>query len=191
MKGLEFGLVQAIIATVALLLIALGLTYRRATEAASRFRIPGGGIGSFRASPGGPTQQDHSSFVRTGEDELLRGKPSPEHVRSLGLVSWEADRADRIESAYMRRERRDGGPAGDRGFGIGGGCRSSRGTEETCGRATRAFGTDRAIGLKRVPSMIPRVLRAAAAARAFTPAVAGKRLAMKRDLAPTSRFPGR
>ncbi len=109
MKGLEFGLVQAIIATVALLLIALGLTYRRATEAASRFRIPGGGIGSYRASPGGPTQQDHSSFVRTGEDELLRGKPSPEHVRSLGLVSWEADRADRIESAYMRRKEETAG----------------------------------------------------------------------------------
>ena len=85
MKGLEFGLVHAIIATVALLLIALGLTYRRATEAASRFRIPGGGIGSFRASPGGPTQQDHSSFMRTGEDELLPGRPSPEYVRSLGL----------------------------------------------------------------------------------------------------------
>ena len=40
---------------------------------------------------------------------MLPGRPSPEYVRSLGLVSWEADQADRIEAAYMRRKEETAG----------------------------------------------------------------------------------
>ena len=103
MTGLEFGLVHAIIAVVALMLIALGITYRRATEAASSLTLSRDG----RRLPGLPrdnaSKVDHSKFMpgETGEP-VVSGRPNPTHVRALGLVTWEADRVDRVEAAHAR-----------------------------------------------------------------------------------------
>ncbi len=32
----------------------------------------------------------------------LSGRPNPAHLRALGLVTWEADRSDRVEAAHER-----------------------------------------------------------------------------------------
>ena len=102
MTGLEFGLVHAIIAVVAIMLIALGITYRRATEAAANLTFPRDGRRLPGLSRGNAPKADHSKFMPRQTGELVSERPNPAHLRALGLVTWEADRADRVEAAHAR-----------------------------------------------------------------------------------------
>ena len=102
MTGLEFGLVHAIIAVVALMLIALGITYRRATEAAANLTFSRHGRRLPGLSQSNAPKVDHSKFMPRQAGESLGGRPNPAHLRALGLVTWEADRVDRVEAAHTR-----------------------------------------------------------------------------------------
>ncbi|MCY4109931.1 MAG: hypothetical protein OXG11_13005 [Chloroflexi bacterium] len=102
MTGLEFGLVHGIIAVVALLLIALGITYRRATEAAANITFSRDGRRLPGLSRSSASKVDHSQFMPQQAGESLGIRPNPAHLRILGLVTWEADRVDRVEAAHSR-----------------------------------------------------------------------------------------
>ena len=102
MTGLEFGVVHAIIAVVALMLIALGVTYRRATEAAANLTLPRNGRRLPGLSRSNTAKVDHSKFMPGQAGEPVGGRPNPVHLRALGLVTWEADRIDRVEAAHAR-----------------------------------------------------------------------------------------
>ena len=102
MTGLEFGLVHAIIAVVALILIALGITYRRATEAAANLTFSRDGRRLPGLSRSNTSKVDHSKFMPRQAGESLGERPNPAHLRALGLVTWEADRVDRIDAAHSR-----------------------------------------------------------------------------------------
>lgn len=102
MKSLEFGAVHAIIAVVAVLLIALGITYRRAVEAAGKFTLSGDGIRLPTLSHSDAVEEQHSTFRPQRVGNALSGRPNPAHLRTLGLVTWEANRGDRIDSAHER-----------------------------------------------------------------------------------------
>ena len=41
-------------------------------------------------------------FMPQQAGESLGIRPNPAHLRTLGLVTWEADRADRVEAAHSR-----------------------------------------------------------------------------------------
>lgn len=103
LSGIDFGIVQAIIATIAITLIGLGMCYRRAADAAARLNVLSYKFGERNPTKNKLLRDQHRIFMPDRSAKPLDGRPNPAHLRLLGLVTWEADHIASIEAAYETR----------------------------------------------------------------------------------------
>ena len=103
--GIEFGIVQTIIAVIAIALIGLGTCYRRAADAAGRVNLLSQEFGKRSPSKNKSLEDQHKRFMPNHSPKPLDGRPNPTHLQLLGLVTWEANHSPGIEVAYETRRK--------------------------------------------------------------------------------------